>query len=149
MKHTVKSQPFRSGETLQAMMTLVRALLASGTFAALAAVAAPAAAAPCSKETLTVRGTPVTIQYCIAGEPQTSGGATVVSVAATYSAAGGSFDRTSTMRFISVEGPARVLESVDLDQLGLTGTLHLTLAYAAGQVRIASALLTPGAVIVK
>ncbi len=42
------------------------------TLVALAALAAPlvsSAATPCTQETLTVRGTPVTIGYCIAGQP--------------------------------------------------------------------------------
>lgn len=113
------------------------------------ALGAPAGAAPCSKETLTVRGVPVVVQYCIAGDPQTSGAATVVAVDSTYTSGDASFARRSTLRFISGEGPGSVLESVDLAGLGLTGTLHLTLGYAGGEVHVLGALLTPGAVIVK
>ncbi len=53
------------------------------------------------------------------------------------------------MRFIAGDGPSRVLENVELAQLGLQGTLHLTLVYAGGAVHIESALLTPGAVTIK
>jgi hypothetical protein len=103
----------------------------------------------CSRETLGVRGTPVTISYCVAGVPQRSGSETALAVAATYSAPAGQFNRNTTMRFVEGEGPSRILENVDLAPLGITGTLHLTLTYGAGTVRIESALLTPGAIVVK
>ena len=102
----------------------------------------------CSRETLTVRGTPVTISYC-PSVPATSGPEVSVPVAETFSASSGSFSRSSTLKFVSGEGPARVVENVDLDGVGLTGTLHLTLVYAGGEVRVESALLTPGAIIIK
>jgi hypothetical protein len=104
----------------------------------------------CSRETLTVRSTPVTIGYCLSGEgPRAGGGVVALAVNETYNAASGSFARASTMRFVTGEGPSRVLENVALDQLGLHGTLHLTLVYAGGLVRIESAMLTPGAITVK
>lgn len=102
----------------------------------------------CSRETLTVRGTPVTITYCPSA-PAGNGPEVTVPVAATYASPTGSFSRSTSLRFISGEGPARVLENVDLAGLGLTGTLHLTLVYAGGEVHVANALLTPGAIIVK
>ena len=104
----------------------------------------------CSRETLTVRGTPVTIAYCVAGEPaKGAGNALVMNVQGNFSAAGGSFSKSGPMRFIAGDGPSRVLENVELAQLGLQGTLHLTLVYTGGQVRIESAMLTPGAVTIK
>lgn len=102
----------------------------------------------CSRETLTVRGTPVTISYCPSA-PSGNGPEVTVPVAATYVSAGGNVTRNSSLRFVTGEGPARVLENVDLAGLGLTGTLHLTLVYAGGEVRILNALLTPGAIIIK
>lgn len=104
----------------------------------------------CSRETLNVRGTPVTIGYCVNGEPQrAAGGAMALAVEGTYSAPGGSFSRPGTMRFILGDGPSRVLQNVELSPLGLEGTLHLTLVYAGGTIRIESAMLTPGAITVK
>ncbi|MDP9110638.1 MAG: hypothetical protein M3M96_03270 [Candidatus Eremiobacteraeota bacterium] len=118
--------------------------------AAILAAVPPAAGAQdhCSHETLAVRGTPVTVGYCA---DESAHGPSQVSVAVTgsYSAPGGSFSRRSTMHFITGEGPSRVLENVPLAQLGLKGILHLTLIYAAGVVRIESAMLTPGAVTIK
>jgi len=103
----------------------------------------------CSHETLSVRDTPVTIGYCVTGPAAVSGSEVALPVSASYSAPGGSFSKASTLRFISGEGPARILQSVDLDPLGITGTLHLTLLYSAGAVRIENALLTPGAITIK
>ncbi|HET9030860.1 MAG TPA: hypothetical protein VFN49_11870 [Candidatus Aquilonibacter sp.] len=123
----------------------------SSLVAAVLLAAFPAAAASqghCSRETLSVRGTPVTVAYCPT-VPAGSGPEVTVPVAATYSSPSGSFSKNSSFRFITGEGPARVLENVDLGQLGLTGTLHLTLVYAGGEVRIENALLTPGAIIIK
>ena len=73
----------------------------------------------------------------------------VVPVAATYSAPGGSLQRALELHFLEGEGTSRVLESLDLGKLGLAGTLHLTLAYSRGQVRLEGALLTPGAITIK
>ena len=118
---------------------------------ALAAVplAAPAQAGNCTKETLPVHGTPVTVSYCVSGSQRAPGSELLVSVAATYSAPGGSFSENPVLHFITGEGPSRVIENVDLAKVGSSGTLHLTLTYKGNQVSIESALLTPGAVTIK
>lgn len=123
----------------------------SSLVAALLVAVLPAAAPAqnhCSRETLTVRGTAVTITYCPSAPAGTSPEVTVP-VTEAYSSSGGSFTRRATLRFITGEGPSRVLENVNLAQLGLTGTLHLTLVYAGGEVRIENAMLTPGAIVIK
>lgn len=108
------------------------------------------AAAPCSQETLSVQGTPVTIGYCISGALRSNGTAEViVPVVVTYSARGALVQRSSNLHFLAGEGVSRVLESIDLASVGLTGTLHLTLDYAHGIVRVEGALLTPGAITIK
>jgi hypothetical protein len=110
------------------------------------AIAAP----PCSQQTLMVESTPVTIGYCIAGTPRANGAEEIiVPVTAAYSAPGGSLRRSSNLRFLAGEGVSRVLESLDLTRLGLSGTLHLTLAYAHGSIQVEGALLTPGAITIK
>lgn len=117
---------------------------------ALVATAASArAGAPCSSELLTIRDVPVTVQYCISGDTAANGPEIRVPVAGTYTANTGTFTRSSVMRFVAGEGPARVLENVDLTKLGLGGVLHLTLAYSGGVVRIENAMLTPGAITIK
>jgi hypothetical protein len=107
-------------------------------------------AAPCTQETLTVEAAPVTIGYCIDGSLKANGAEEViVPVAATYSAPGGTLRRSIELHFIAGEGVSRVIESLDLTKIGLTGTLHLTLAYSNGLVRLEGALLTPGAITIK
>src|SRR5579863_4291541 len=97
------------------------------TLLALAAVPAGATAQDhCTRETLSIRGTAAT-----AAGPELS-----LPVAETYSAPGGSISRTVTLRFIAGDGPSRVLENLDLTPLGLSGTLHLTLMYSGGVVRV-------------
>jgi hypothetical protein len=119
-------------------------LFAAGTIRG--AVADPG----CTQETLFVRGTPVTIAYCVSAAPRANGaGEVIVPVAASYSAPHGSLRVASELHFMADERVSRVIESLDLARVGLSGTLHLTLAYSRGLVRIEGALLTPGAITVK
>jgi hypothetical protein len=104
----------------------------------------------CSQETLSVAGTPVTIGYCVTGALRANGASEViVPVTLTYSAPGGSVRRSSELHFLSGEGVSRVLDTLDLTRVGLTGTLHLTLDYSHGLVQVEGALLTPGAITIK
>lgn len=107
------------------------------------------AATPCTQETLTVEAAPVSIAYCITAQPHPSGSEELVPVSATYSAPGGTLRRTTELHFLAGEGVSRVLESLDLTKLGLTGTLHMTLTFSRGLVRLEGALLTPGAITIK
>jgi hypothetical protein len=108
------------------------------------------AASPCTQQSLSVRGTPVTIGYCVNGAPRATGAAEIiVPVTATYSSPTGTVRRAEELHFLADEGVSRVLESVDLDRLGLSGVLHLTLAYSRGIVEVEGALLTPGAITIK
>jgi hypothetical protein len=124
---------------------------AAALFVVLAAgaISAPAAT-PCTQETLTVEGANVTIAYCV-GAPVRSNGAqeVVVPVSATYTGPSGALRRLIELHFIAGEGVSRVIQSLDLTTLGLTGTLHLTLSYSNGLVRLEGALLTPGAITIK
>jgi hypothetical protein len=104
----------------------------------------------CTQETLSVQGTPVTIAYCVSAAPRANGaGELIVPISATYSAPGGTLRRASELHFMADEHVSRVIESVDLAHIGLRGTLHLTLAYSRGVVRVEGALLTPGAITIK
>ena len=127
-------------------MTIKRLLLGIGL---VAAAALPAAAQNrCSHDAVTIRGVPVAIGFCIAGATASSAVATVA-VEATYTSRSASFQQRSSVRFITGEGPARALESVDLAPLGITGVLHMTLLYDGNEVTMEHALLTPGAITVK
>ena len=128
------------------MITRVSAILLAVT----AATGHALGAGSCSQETLSVEGAPVTIEYCVSGAPRTTDGAeVVVPVTATYSAPGGSLRRSAELHFLAGEGVSRMLQSLDLTRLGLTGTLHLTLAYSRGLVHVEGALLVPGAITIK
>jgi len=126
-----------------------RAFAIATLFAALATASAPAQPR-CSQETLNVRGTPVTIGYCPAGPPRSDvTGEILVPVAETYSSPAGTFTRQRQLHFLPGEGVSHVLDNVKLARLGMTGVLHLTLAYGNGAVWIEGAMLTPGAITIK
>lgn len=104
----------------------------------------------CTRETLRVRGNPITASFCVTQPPQgAAGGELLVPVNEAYSGSGGSFSQPATLRFLAGEGASRVIEDVALDRLGSAGTLHLTLVYSGGVVRVESAMLTPGAITIK
>jgi len=125
-------------------------LAALGLALAVVPAAAGAQGNRCTKETLPVRGTAVTISYCVTGSPSKAAGSELlVPVTASYASSGGAFSESPTLHFIAAEGPSRVIEDVDLSKLGTAGTLHLTLVYKSGAVSIESAMLTPGAVTIK
>lgn len=127
---------------------MFRAFVVVAVFAA--CILQAAAAPQCTQETLTVEARPVTIGYCISGSLRSNGAEEiVVPVAAAYTTTGKTLRQSIELHFIAGEGISRVLQSLDLTQLGLTGTLHLTLAYARGLVRVEGALLTPGAITIK
>jgi len=102
----------------------------------------------CTRETLPVKGTAVTIGYCVVGT-HGEGGERTVQVAETYSSPRGSFSQTSPLEFIAGDQPSRVIEDVALSQLGIAGTLHLTLVLRGGAVHVEAAMLTPGAITIK
>jgi len=104
----------------------------------------------CTRETFPVSGTPLTVSYCVSGEkPPGAGGDLPVRVTENYSTPRGSFSQQNTLQFIAGEAASRVIEDVALTRVGLEGTLHLTLVYRGGLVRVESALLTPGAITIK
>jgi hypothetical protein len=126
----------------RAFLALALALSATGT--------AGAQGGRCTRETLPVKGLPLTVSYCVAAETSaTSGHDLPVQVSENYSTSRGSFSQQSTLQFIAGESVSRVIEDVALARLGLEGTLHLTLVYRGGLVRVESALLTPGAITIK
>ena len=116
----------------------------------IAAATRPAAAAQCSAQTLMVEATPVTVSYCLNGPTHSTGTQEIaVPVVSTYSTHSRTVSHPGELHFLAGEGVSRVIESLDLTQLGLTGTLHLTLAYVGGLVQVEGALLTPGAITIK
>jgi hypothetical protein len=127
--------------TVRASLAAILALSAAGT--------ASAQGSRCTRETLSVKGTPLTVGYCVAAESSASGQDVQVRVNENYSTPRGSLTQQSTLQFIAGESASRVIEDVALARVGLEGTLHLTLVYHGGLVRVESALLTPGAITIK
>lgn len=104
----------------------------------------------CTRETLNVRGTPLTVSYCVTGSAAAAPGHDLpVRVSESYATSRGSYSQASTLRFIAGEDSSRVIEDLALDKVGLQGTLHLTLLLRGGLVRVDSAMLTPGAISIK
>ena len=92
----------------------------------------------------------MTISYCVNGTPRSAGDdELVVPTVASYGSPGHSFSRSRELHFVAGEGVSRVIETLSLADLGMAGTLHLTLAYSGGLVRVEGALLTPGAITIK
>ena len=114
----------------------------------IAAAAQPAGR--CTRETLQVRGTPLTASYCVQGAASAAPGRDLpVHVIQTYSTPHGSWSEDTTLNFIAGEEWSRVIQDLPLDRVGLQGTLHLTLVLHGGTVRVDSAMLTPGAISIK
>jgi len=104
----------------------------------------------CTRETLNVRGTPITAGYCVVSAVRSADGReTIVNVQETYGSPRGSFGQTSPLSFLAGGDPSRVIEDVSLARLGMSGMLHLTLILRAERVQIEAAMLTPGAIVVK
>ena len=104
----------------------------------------------CTRETLLVRGTALSVTYCVpAGPAAKRGSEATYAVAETYGSARGSFSQTSDLSFIAGDDPSRVIEDVELARVGLSGTLHLTLVMRKNAIHIESAMLTPGAITIK
>lgn len=119
---------------------------------AAAATAGAASAQPstrCTRETLPVRGSSVTVGYCVEQNGPAAGHDLPVRVQETYSSPHGGQTREATLRFIAGEPASRVIEDLPLEPLGLSGVLHLTLLLRGGLVHVDAAMLTPGAVTIK
>ncbi|HTW82794.1 MAG TPA: hypothetical protein VMD91_01850 [Candidatus Sulfotelmatobacter sp.] len=117
------------------------------TLGVLAAGTAPAGAQPsqgCSHDTFTIGGQRVGVSVCAPTAPDDG----TVPVAETVSGAT-SIARTTTIQVLAGAKVSRTVDDVALGPLGLSSTLHLTLAYADGKVWVEHALLLPGAVPLK
>ena len=127
-----------------------RPLLAAALALSIGSAAWAQPAGRCTRETLSVRGTPLTVSYCVSSTGKASPGHDLpVQVYESYGTPRGAFSQEATLRFIAGEEASRVIEDVALARLGMEGTLHVTLVLRGGLVRIDSAMLTPGAVTIK
>lgn len=135
------------------MSTLARGVLAATLVTILAAPAFGQQTDACSRDPLTVDGTTVGVTLCVSGAParKTKGEGRPVSVTIveTFSTGKAAFSRTSSFDFLDQSEASRTIDDVPLDRLGIGKTLHLTIVYRAGAVRLEHAMLVPGAVDLK
>ena len=106
----------------------------------------------CSHDTLTIDGSPVTVSLCIpeSGASKKSDGAAMsVPVRETFVSGERHTTRTVSLEFTARKAASRALDDASLQELGISKTLHLTIAYEAGEIRLDHALLIPGAVSLK
>ena len=102
--------------------------------------------APCSTRTLTVTGKAVTISFCPQSVSRNGNGEIVVHAQEHVSASGTSVVNARVFRFLAGEQTSRAIEILPLNGVGISGELHLSLAYRDGEITIESAVLTPGAI---
>jgi hypothetical protein len=122
------------------------ALLALATTLVSAAPSPPPSV--CSNDVFTIDDRPVSVALCVpVSDPKRSadGKRYLVTVSEAVSSRGASFDREITLDFLAGADVSRTLDDVPLDKLGIAGTLHLTIGYRPGSVRLEHALLIPGA----
>ncbi|GAC1651585.1 MAG: hypothetical protein NVS9B12_00010 [Vulcanimicrobiaceae bacterium] len=103
----------------------------------------------CTSEVLKIKGTPLTVSFCVLGVQPGAGREGSVLVREAFKSERGAFSQVSPLAFIAGDDPSRVIEDVSLSSVGLSGTLHLTLVMHGGAVHVEAALLTPGAITIK
>lgn len=123
--------------------TLAAALLASGA----AAYAAPSG---CSEDTFLVKGTQLSVELCAPSASARAASKGPISIAETITAKG----QPPLARKVPLDGAlgdetSHTIDDAPLQSLGIAGTLHMTLAYKSGAVRLEHALLVPGAIALK
>jgi hypothetical protein len=133
------------------MKALARGAFAM-TIALLGTASAGAQGDACSRDTLTVDGSPVEVTLCVPPAPAArkgEGKPVSVSVSETFASGGTSFSRSVALDFLEGAETSRTIDDVPLHKLGIGKSLHLTIAYRAGTVRLEHAMLVPGAISLK
>ncbi len=126
------------------MRVLARSLV--GTTVAFLAAGATALAQGenCTRDTLTIDGTPTAASFCVAGPP-----AARVNVTETFVRGAQHLTRQLAIDVVDGASVTRAVDTVPLDELGSAKQLHLTIAYRGGQAVLEHALLLPGALVLK
>ena len=135
----------------------MNAVLANAWFAVLATILIAADPTPkpgiCSFDTFSIDGRSVGVSLCFdeaAVRRSSDGRRVIVTVAETLSASReASFSRDVTLDFLARAEESRTIDDVPLGKLGIERTLHLTIAYRPGSIRLEHALLVPGAIPLK
>jgi hypothetical protein len=137
---------------------------ASATLVAVRATPPPAEAAGavnCTSDVFTIDGRAVTVSLCSPAEealaPRRREGRAArearetpeprrLALRETFSSGGESFSRSLPVEFVDGTELSRTIDDIPLDKLGIAKTLHLTIGYRPGTVRLEHALLVPGAI---
>ena len=125
---------------------LMRTLLAVAVLFAAGAggAAAQPAARGCSNDIFTVGGQRVSVTVCAGAIDGSAVAITETAKSGTKTASG-----VASIEILSAAATSRSVDDLSLAPLGLSSTLHLTLAYRNGTVTTEHALLLPGAVPLK
>jgi hypothetical protein len=136
---------------------------AGATLVAVRATPPPevADAITCSGDVFTIDGHAVTISICPPAEealaPRRREGRPArearetpeprrLALRETFSSGGESFSRSLPVELVDGSELSRTIDDVPLDKLGIARTIHLTIGYRLGTVRLEHALLVPGAI---
>ncbi len=125
----------------------VAALLA---VAALVSTARSASAAGpgCSSDTFNVSGAPLSVEICApAARPGVR--APVVATETLMARGGAAVVRRVSLDVVAADETSHTIDDAPLASIGIAGTLHMTIGYRAGIVRLEHALLVPGAIALK
>ena len=133
------------------MTASLAGLVLAAALAAASPAAAPRVPESCSSDTFSIDGHSVGVQVCAPSDPPRSekGKRDSIVLRETISSGGTSFVRTTSLEYLDTAETSRTIDDVPLDKLGIAKTLHLTIGYKPGAVRLEHALLVPGAVPLK
>ena len=138
------------------MLSLAVMALATAARAA-AGAATPVESGGCSSDAFSIDGSSVKVALCVSAGDK-AGAKTVVtehfsiaalSAHAAAAAGNAAFERELPVERLPGAESSRAIDDVSLERLGLSRTLHLTIAVRSGSVRLEHALLIPGAVSLK
>jgi hypothetical protein len=132
------------------MLARTQALLVTAVLGIVVPSGGRAAGVPCSHDTLAVDGASIAVSLCATPEARRGAGRPIpVAVDESFRTQRGGFTRSVSLEFLAGSDVSRTIDDVPLSALGIAKTLHLTLSYRDGVVRIEHALLLPGAVPLK
>lgn len=131
-------------------ISLASSALATGLVAFAGAALPASAASGCSSDVFLVKGTSLAVELCAPPAAPRTGGKNPVTIVETLAAKGQpSLTRKVALDAALGDETSRTIDDAPLQTLGIAGTLHMTIAYKGGAVRLEHALLVPGAIALK
>ncbi|GAC1311101.1 MAG: hypothetical protein NVS2B3_12090 [Vulcanimicrobiaceae bacterium] len=131
------------------MRFLIAVPALAASLLAIEPLATPAAAG-CSSDAFAIRGVALTVDLCVTGGASRASARAPIAVSETLAVRGQpTLARRISLDAVPGDETARTIDDAPLQGLGIAGTLHMTLAYRNGAVRLEHALLVPGAIALK